>query len=135
MTELTLNRRQYLELEKLGLGVFQPLTLKGLYPSKGEPYDVRLVDGGVFDNQGLVSLLAADWKNHPMWLDVYSYRSDSTGLAEALTFCTLFHLDPPSTTLVSHVPILSSFIQLDVLLTSYSEVGVASSCAVGSVFR
>jgi hypothetical protein len=41
-------------------GVFQPLRLKELYPRKGESYDVLLVDGGVFDNQGLVSLLAAD---------------------------------------------------------------------------
>lgn len=41
-------------------GIFQPLTLEGLYPAEGDPYNVRLVDGGVFDNQGIAGLLAAD---------------------------------------------------------------------------
>jgi len=34
-------------------GLFEPLELDGLYPGKV----VRLVDGGVYDNQGIVSLL------------------------------------------------------------------------------
>ncbi len=41
-------------------GIFQPLELAGLYPARGRGFDVRLVDGGVFDNQGLMGLLAAD---------------------------------------------------------------------------
>lgn len=41
-------------------GIFEPITLKGLYSDKGEPYDVRLVDGGVYDNQGSHGLLAHD---------------------------------------------------------------------------
>ena len=41
-------------------GLFEPLGLSGLYQSDtGEDIVVRLVDGGVFDNQGLVSLFAA----------------------------------------------------------------------------
>ncbi len=39
-------------------GVIEPLVLKGLYPSEGDPYDVMLVDGGVYDNEGAVGLLA-----------------------------------------------------------------------------
>jgi predicted acylesterase/phospholipase RssA len=39
-------------------GVFEPLTLDGLYPDR----IVRLVDGGVCDNQGVVSLLEQDCK-------------------------------------------------------------------------
>ncbi len=34
-------------------GVFEPIVLNGMYPD----YTVRLVDGGVFDNQGLSGLL------------------------------------------------------------------------------
>jgi predicted acylesterase/phospholipase RssA len=37
-------------------GLFEPLVMKGLYPGK----TVRLVDGGVFDNQGVASLLEQD---------------------------------------------------------------------------
>ncbi|MBA3960603.1 MAG: patatin-like phospholipase family protein [Chthoniobacterales bacterium] len=37
-------------------GLFEPLVLQGLYPAK----TVRLVDGGVFDNQGVASLLEQD---------------------------------------------------------------------------
>jgi predicted acylesterase/phospholipase RssA len=40
-------------------GVFEPITLDGLYP---EPYIVRLVDGGVCDNQGVASLLEQECK-------------------------------------------------------------------------
>lgn len=39
-------------------GVFEPITLDGLYPDR----IVRLVDGGVCDNQGVVSLLEQDCK-------------------------------------------------------------------------
>jgi len=40
-------------------GLFEPLCLSGLYTSQaGEDIAIRLVDGGVFDNQGLVSLFA-----------------------------------------------------------------------------
>lgn len=39
-------------------GIFEPLTLDGLYPDR----IVRLVDGGVCDNQGIVSLLEQDCK-------------------------------------------------------------------------
>ena len=61
-------------------GLFEPLCLNGLYrDSKGEPVELRLVDGGVFDNQAVVSLLeercshvissdASDrlpWQSHP----------------------------------------------------------------------
>ncbi len=37
-------------------GIFRPLVLKGLYPGK----TVRLVDGGVRDNQGVLTLLEQD---------------------------------------------------------------------------
>jgi hypothetical protein len=37
-------------------GLFEPIVLKGLYEGK----TVRLVDGGVFDNQGVASLLEQD---------------------------------------------------------------------------
>ena len=33
-------------------GIFEPISLAGIYPKEGDPYDVRLVDGGVYDNQG-----------------------------------------------------------------------------------
>ncbi len=40
-------------------GLYEPLYLSGLYQSEaGENIVIRLVDGGVFDNQGLVSLFA-----------------------------------------------------------------------------
>ncbi|MBS1223690.1 MAG: patatin family protein [Proteobacteria bacterium] len=40
-------------------GLFEPLCLSGLYKTDaGEDIAIRLVDGGVFDNQGLVSLFA-----------------------------------------------------------------------------
>lgn len=38
-------------------GLFDPLTLSGVYPDTGEPITVRLVDGGVHDNQGVAALL------------------------------------------------------------------------------
>jgi hypothetical protein len=37
-------------------GLFEPLAFRGLYPDR----TVRLVDGGVFDNQGIASLLEQD---------------------------------------------------------------------------
>ncbi|HYQ92332.1 MAG TPA: patatin-like phospholipase family protein, partial [Candidatus Competibacteraceae bacterium] len=41
-------------------GLYEPLCLSGLYKTEaGEDMVIRLVDGGVFDNQGLVSLFAA----------------------------------------------------------------------------
>ncbi len=40
-------------------GLYEPLCLSGLYQTEvGENIVIRLVDGGVFDNQGLVSLFA-----------------------------------------------------------------------------
>ncbi len=43
-------------------GLFQPLLLDRLYedPEGDDIYDVELVDGGVFDNQGVASLLDQD---------------------------------------------------------------------------
>ena len=45
-------------------GMFEPLTLPDLYERKGgcgtERMTVRLVDGGVYDNQGIASLLEQD---------------------------------------------------------------------------
>ncbi len=43
-------------------GLFDPLLLDKLYedPTTGDSYDVKLVDGGVFDNQGVASLLDQD---------------------------------------------------------------------------
>jgi NTE family protein len=42
-------------------GLYEPLCLSGLYQSAAnEDIVIRLVDGGVFDNQGLVSLFAED---------------------------------------------------------------------------
>jgi len=38
-------------------GLFEPLSLTGLYPNEGPPITVRLVDGGVHDNQGIAALL------------------------------------------------------------------------------
>ncbi|MCP5420359.1 MAG: patatin-like phospholipase family protein [Gammaproteobacteria bacterium] len=41
-------------------GLFEPMSIPGLYRNaNGEEITVRLVDGGVFDNQGLVSLFTA----------------------------------------------------------------------------
>jgi NTE family protein len=37
-------------------GMFEPLQIKNLYEAAGKPLTVRLVDGGLVDNQGLVSL-------------------------------------------------------------------------------
>ena len=39
-------------------GIFEPLQIKNLYEAAGKPLNVRLVDGGLVDNQGLVSLFA-----------------------------------------------------------------------------
>ena len=39
-------------------GVFEPLQIRNLYEPGGEPLTVRLVDGGLVDNQGLASLFA-----------------------------------------------------------------------------
>jgi predicted acylesterase/phospholipase RssA len=41
-------------------GLFEPLSLSGLYESKDKPIVVRLVDGGVHDNQGIAALLDQD---------------------------------------------------------------------------
>lgn len=42
-------------------GLFEPIVLDGYYPFEGErPISVRLVDGGVCDNQGVASLLEQD---------------------------------------------------------------------------
>jgi hypothetical protein len=38
-------------------GLFEPLSLNGLYEHNGVPLIVRLVDGGVHDNQGVAALL------------------------------------------------------------------------------
>ncbi|MBI2925406.1 MAG: patatin-like phospholipase family protein [Verrucomicrobia bacterium] len=38
-------------------GLFEPLTLPDLYEREGHPIDIRLVDGGVHDNQGITALL------------------------------------------------------------------------------
>ena len=38
-------------------GLFEPLSLSGIYLHDGEPITVRLVDGGVHDNQGVAALL------------------------------------------------------------------------------
>jgi hypothetical protein len=42
--------------------LFEPITFKGIYEDRGlkEKYDVRLVDGGVCDNQGVAGLLEQD---------------------------------------------------------------------------
>jgi NTE family protein len=63
---LTLTQRAKLQAISLGdavvasccvPGLLEPYTLNGLYTDEaGEAVAVRLVDGGVFDNQGLVSL-------------------------------------------------------------------------------
>ena len=65
-TDLTLRQRGRLRAISLGdavaasccvPGLLEPFTLNGLYTDEaGEAVAVRLVDGGVFDNQGLVSL-------------------------------------------------------------------------------
>ena len=39
-------------------GIFEPLQIRNLYKTAGSPLTVRLVDGGLVDNQGLVSLFA-----------------------------------------------------------------------------
>lgn len=39
-------------------GIFGPLQIRNLYRSGGKPLTVRLVDGGLVDNQGLASLFA-----------------------------------------------------------------------------
>jgi NTE family protein len=39
-------------------GIFEPLQIRNLYNAAGKPLIVRLVDGGLVDNQGLVSLFA-----------------------------------------------------------------------------
>lgn len=41
-------------------GLFDPADLKGLYERSGKRIVVRLIDGGVFDNQGVASLLEQD---------------------------------------------------------------------------
>jgi len=68
----TLSARQRVKLNTLTLGqavaasccvpgLFEPLSLDNLYQTEdGKDIVVRLVDGGVFDNQGLVSLFKAD---------------------------------------------------------------------------
>ncbi|MCD6585628.1 MAG: patatin-like phospholipase family protein [Desulfobacteraceae bacterium] len=37
-------------------GIFEPIEIRNLYKAKGKPLTVRLVDGGLVDNQGLASL-------------------------------------------------------------------------------
>jgi predicted acylesterase/phospholipase RssA len=39
-------------------GIFEPLQIRNLYKKAGKPMTVRLVDGGLVDNQGLASLFA-----------------------------------------------------------------------------
>jgi predicted acylesterase/phospholipase RssA len=41
-------------------GLFEPLSLSSLYEFEGKPVVVRLVDGGVHDNQGIAALLDQD---------------------------------------------------------------------------
>lgn len=60
-------------------GLFEPLVLNGLYEKKDEerkePITVRLVDGGVYDNQGVMGLLEEE-------CDVFLV-SDASGQMEA----------------------------------------------------
>ncbi len=91
MGDVGLSPRQRERLHQLSLGeavaasccvpgLFEPFGLKGLYhDEQGEEVTVRLVDGGLFDNQGLVSLFEEDcthficsdaseslqWQSHP----------------------------------------------------------------------
>ena len=39
-------------------GIYEPLEIRNLYKADGKPLTVRLVDGGLVDNQGLASLFA-----------------------------------------------------------------------------
>ncbi len=39
-------------------GIFEPLQIRNLYKANGKPLTIRLVDGGLVDNQGLASLFA-----------------------------------------------------------------------------
>jgi len=91
MDDTTLSQPQRARLHGLSLGeavaasccvpgLLEPFGLKGLYrDEQGEEVTVRLVDGGLFDNQGLVSLFDEDcthficsdaseclqWQSHP----------------------------------------------------------------------
>jgi NTE family protein len=68
MDDTTLSPRQRRRLHQLSLGeavaasccvpgLFEPFSLEDLYQDdQGEDVTVRLVDGGIFDNQGLVAL-------------------------------------------------------------------------------
>ena len=68
MDDTTLSPRQRKRLHQLSLGeavaasccvpgLFEPFSLEDLYQDhQGEDVTVRLVDGGIFDNQGLVAL-------------------------------------------------------------------------------
>lgn len=72
MNNPDLSMRQRTRLQQLSLGeavvasccipgLFEPFSLTSLYSDeRGEEVVVRLVDGGVFDNQGLVSLFEED---------------------------------------------------------------------------
>jgi NTE family protein len=72
MDDEALSPRQRARLRQLTLGqavaascsvpgLFEPFSLEGLYlDDRGEDITLRLVDGGVFDNQGLVSLFEED---------------------------------------------------------------------------
>jgi len=72
MNDPALSTRQRNRLQQLSLGeavaasccvpgLFEPFSLTGLYSDEqGEEVVVRLVDGGLFDNQGLVSLFEED---------------------------------------------------------------------------
>jgi hypothetical protein len=73
MDDPTLSRKQRGSLDRITLGeavmasccvpgIVDPFELAGLYGEDGEGEEVvvRLVDGGVFDNQGLVSLFEED---------------------------------------------------------------------------
>lgn len=83
-------------------GLFEPLALAGLYPGK----TVRLVDGGVHDNQGVSSLLEQGCS--------VILASDASGQMEAQ--------DQPSTSLLG-VPLRSnSILQARVRISQFHEM-------------
>ena len=83
-------------------GLFEPLILDGLYPDRS----VRLIDGGVCDNQGIASLLEQDC--------TVMLVSDASGQMESQRV--------PSTSLVG-VPLRSnSILQARVREAQYSDV-------------
>jgi len=62
-------------------GLFEPLSLSRIYKRDGNPISVRLVDGGVYDNQGIASLLEAREATSD---EVKGLRAESHQLKELL---------------------------------------------------